>query len=176
MFGLTLDKLMLVAILAAVLIGPSRLPVYARQLADLLRSFRQFLEVTRVRAEQDLNLTREEWEALDPRRYDPRHVVREAFTEPASGTTAVAPAADPVDEPVDPRVVQAADIRPGQRYLVSGPAAHPRRILIASLPEDDPRRIAAEVVLEVEVAAPGEPESSERSAGSTVTGAATVAR
>lgn len=143
MFGLTLDKLLLVAILAGVLIGPTRLPAYTRQLAGVVRSFRDFLEVTRARAEEDLPLTREEWEALDPRRYDPRHVVREAFAEP--GHTEVVE--EPAEEATDPRIAEAADIRPGQRYLVSGPASHPRRILIASLPPDDPRRIAAEVEL-----------------------------
>lgn len=143
MLGLTLDKVLLVAILAGVLIGPTRLPAYTRQFAGMVRSFRDFLEVTRARAEEDLHLTREEWEALDPRRYDPRHVVREAFTRPAH-TEYVE---EPVEEAPDPRIAEAADIRPGQKYLVSGPAAHPIRILIASLPPDDPRRIAADVEL-----------------------------
>lgn len=174
MFGLTFDKLLLIAILTGFLIGPGRLPVYTRQLTDMLRSFRGFLEVTRTRAELDLNLNREEWEALDPRRYDPRHVVRKAFThQPPEAVTA---AAEPAADPVDPRVQQAADIRPGQKYLATGPASHPRRVLIASLPEDDPRRVAAKVVLEPGKVLPDEPDPAQALLGSTATGAATVAQ
>jgi sec-independent protein translocase protein TatB len=36
-----------------------------------------------------------------------------------------------------------ARIRPGQRYAVIGDSAHPRRILLASLPADDPLRLAS---------------------------------
>lgn len=164
MFGLTVDKLLLIAVLAGVLIGPSRLPAYTRQFADAVRSFRRFVEVSRARAEEDMgiSLTRAEWEALNPRQYDPRHLMREALTEPAPQSDQAAlrsdqptsPAAS--DAPVDGRLEQAATIRPGQKYLAIGSAAHPRRILLASLPEDDPRRIAAEVdhVTETEPQAP----------------------
>jgi len=39
---------------------------------------------------------------------------------------------------------QARHVRFGQKYLITGTAAHPRRILIEELAHDDPRRIAAE--------------------------------
>ena len=126
MFGLTFEKLFLVAIVAGLVIGPQRLPIYTHRLAELIRSVRSFVDASKARA--DL-------EALDVRQYDPRRIVREALTEPA--TTQPADEAD-LEE-------QASRVRPGQKYLVTGGSAHPRRILIDSLPEDDPRRLAAHV-------------------------------
>ena len=128
MFGLTFEKLFLVAIVAAVVIGPQRLPVYTARLAETIRALRGLVETSRTRAEAEMgvSLQRADWEALDPRRYDPRRVVLDALREPA-------PSAAP-----DP------DVRPGQRYVVTGSAAHPRRVRIDALPADDPRRVAAE--------------------------------
>lgn len=126
MFGLSFEKLFLVAIIAGLVIGPQRLPIYTHRLAELIRSVRSFVDASKARA--DL-------EALDVRQYDPRRVLREALTEPAT--------AQPADE-ADLKE-QASRVRPGQKYLVTGGAAHPRRILIESLPEDDPRCLAAQV-------------------------------
>lgn len=134
MFGLSFEKLFLVAIVAAVVIGPSRLPAYTRQLTEWLRSLKQLVETTKSQAEREWGgqLTRAEWEALDPRQFDPRRIVKEAMKDPDAEQVSHA---DLLDE--------AARIRPGQKYLVGGSAAHPQRIAIASLPDDDPRRIAA---------------------------------
>lgn len=83
MFGLTLEKLFVVAVLAAVIIGPSRLPGYAARLAELVRGVRAFVDSTRTRTESELGV------AIDPaqwhagiRQYDPRHIVRQALDEP----------------------------------------------------------------------------------------------
>lgn len=135
MFGLTFEKLFLVAIIAGVVIGPERLPLYAHKLGETVRALRGLVETSRaqVEAEMGVPLQREQWESLDLRQYDPRRIVREALEEP------VTPSADQaaIEE-------EARRVRPGQTYLVTGSAAHPRRTLIASLPADDPRRIAAE--------------------------------
>lgn len=139
MFGLTFEKLFLVAIIAAVVIGPQRLPAYAARLGELIRALRQAIDASRHTLAADVGVTAADLAALDPRRYDPRRIVREALADRPPTT---AEAASP-----DPEVLaQAARIRPGQRYLVTGSAAHPRRILLSSLPEDDPRRLAAEAV------------------------------
>lgn len=181
MFGVTIEKLFLVAMVAAVVIGPHRLAQYTRTLADTVRSLRGFVEATRSNAERELGmpLTRDEWQRLNLRQYDPRTIVREALelsrptvTSP-QGQTDEAPtprAAVPADRgSIDPIVHDTGDaltgaeslasspvdasasvgldrIRPGQRYLVVGGSGHPSRILLSSLPADDPRRIAAERV------------------------------
>lgn len=138
MFGLSFEKLFLVTIIAGLVIGPQRLPIYTHRLAELIGSFRSFLETSKTRAETEIGLTREELEALDVRQYDPRRIVRQALTEPA----AAQPPAEATETDLEE---QASRVRPGQKYLVTGSAAHPRRILIESLPEDDPRRLAAHV-------------------------------
>ncbi len=127
MFGLTFEKLFLVAVVAGVVLGPQRLPVYAHQLARTVRALRDFVESTRGSAEREMGLTT----SLDLKQYDPRRIVRDALNEPAIPAV--------TDEIAD----QARRVRPGQKYLTAGSAAHPRRILIESLPDDDPRRIAA---------------------------------
>ncbi|HPU13781.1 MAG TPA: hypothetical protein PLQ19_08310 [Aeromicrobium sp.] len=158
MFGLSFEKLLLVAIVAGVVIGPQRLPAYAQRLAEIVRSLRAFADAARVQAERELWLPvdRSEMDTLDLRQYDPRRIVREAWAE--AGTTApgpqegpeepdgpdVADPSSPADPVLDPAVLEEASrVRPGQRYLVTGSAAHPRRVLIDALPAEDPRRLAA---------------------------------
>lgn len=136
MFGLTFEKLFLVAIIAGLVIGPQRLPLYTHRLAELIRSLRRLVDSSKTRAEVELGVSRGDLGAWDVRQYDPRRIVREALTEPA--------AAQPADEATEADLEeQASRVRPGQKYLVTGGSAHPRRILIESLPEDDPRRLAA---------------------------------
>ncbi|MBZ5738618.1 hypothetical protein [Nocardioides mangrovi] len=148
MFGLTFEKLFLVAIIAGVVIGPQRLPVYAAKLAETIRALRGFVEDSRTRAETELGVTRAEWESLDLRQYDPRRVVRDALREPpAAAATDPEPEPDEeADAPLDAALLaEASRVRPGQQYVVTGSAAHPRRVRIDALPADDPRRVAAQM-------------------------------
>lgn len=138
MFGLTIEKLFLVAIIAGFVLGPSRLPGYAHGLGRAVRTVRHFVETTRSAAEDEMGvpLRRSEWESIDLRQYDPRRIVSDALrdTEPLRET----------HSPSEELLADAARVRPGQKYLITGPASHPRRILIDSLPQHDPRRIAAQ--------------------------------
>ncbi|WP_159500140.1 hypothetical protein [Microbacterium sp. 18062] len=92
MFGLTAEKLVLVLIIAAVVIGPRRLPGYARTLADVVRSLRSTFEAARTQAEAEtgIPLDRAQWQSLDPRRYDPRQIVRNALIEAPTASSAPA--------------------------------------------------------------------------------------
>jgi sec-independent protein translocase protein TatB len=140
-FGLTFEKLFLVALVAGLVIGPQRLPIYTRKLAETLRSLKRLVEATRTEAERELGatLTLAEWEALDPRQYDPRRIVRDALRDERAEKNGPA-----IGETERLLAQQASRVQPGQKYLATGSAAHPRRILIDSLPPDDPRRIAAQ--------------------------------
>lgn len=115
MLGLTFDKLMVIAVIAAVLIGPKRLPAYASKLAALVKRFREFANTAqdRVKAELGDDADLLDWRTLDPRQYDPRRIIREALTDdpPGKGTTTVAP-------PIDPVPVKAAPSKEAQE----GPA------------------------------------------------------
>lgn len=101
MFGLTFEKLFLVALLAAVIIGPHRLPDYAGRAAALLRRATAFAADARHRAEEEAGVAvlREDWRALDPRQYDPRRIIREAWADAEAGAV---PRGSAVDEAVVP--------------------------------------------------------------------------
>ncbi|GAA1941166.1 Sec-independent protein translocase TatB [Agromyces allii] len=84
-FGLTFEKLLLIGIIAAVLVGPTRLPAYATALAGFVKKVRAFATTTtaQVRDELGPEFSDEDWRALDPRRYDPRSIMRAALTDDA---------------------------------------------------------------------------------------------
>jgi sec-independent protein translocase protein TatB len=91
-FGLTFDKLLIIAIIAVFLIGPDRLPGYAAQLARLVKSLRGMADGAKERMREEMGPEFDEvdWKKLDPRQYDPRRIIREALVDE------VAPAAKPV--------------------------------------------------------------------------------
>ena len=96
-FGLTPDKLIIIAVIAVFLIGPDRLPGYAAQLARLVRSLRGLADGAkdRMREEMGDDFDEVDWKKLDPRQYDPRRIIREALLEdPATPVVAERAAAD----------------------------------------------------------------------------------
>ncbi len=85
-WGLTIEKLLLIGLIAVILIGPDRLPGYAAQFGRLVRSLRDMANgaKTRMREEMGPDYDDVDWKKLDPRQYDPRRIIREALTdEPA---------------------------------------------------------------------------------------------
>lgn len=84
-FGLTIEKLLLIGVVAALIIGPERLPRYAEQLAHLARRARDMLQGARSRMRDEMGEEFDEvdWRKLDPRQYDPRRIIREALLEDA---------------------------------------------------------------------------------------------
>jgi sec-independent protein translocase protein TatB len=96
-FGLTFDKLLIIALIAVFLIGPDRLPGYAAQLGRLARSLRDMANGAkdRMREEMGPDFDEVDWSTLDPRKYDPRRIIREALLEDdkAAATAATAAAA-----------------------------------------------------------------------------------
>ncbi|GEL95689.1 Sec-independent protein translocase TatB [Cellulomonas composti] len=107
MFDINGAELVVILLVAAVVIGPHRLPGYAEQLADLVRRGRAWLSETRTRIDAESGDLGVDWEALDPRRYDPRRIVREALLEP--------------DQPVA-TATAAAGAWPGSRGRTTGSA------------------------------------------------------
>jgi len=95
-FGLTFDKLLIIAVIAVFLIGPDRLPGYAAQLGRLARSLRDMANGAkdRMREEMGPEFDEVDWTTLDPRKYDPRRIIREALLEdqPTTATTGTATA------------------------------------------------------------------------------------
>lgn len=83
MFGINGAEFLVLLVVAVVVVGPERLPRYAEQLAHAVRRFRAFVGDAKERVATELGDDADlDWEALDPRRYDPRRIVREALLEP----------------------------------------------------------------------------------------------
>jgi sec-independent protein translocase protein TatB len=100
-FGLTPDKLIIIAVIAVFLIGPDRLPGYAAQLARIVRALRGMADGAkdRMREEMGPEFDEVDWTKLDPRQYDPRRIIRDALLEdPAAATVTAATAATLVGE------------------------------------------------------------------------------
>lgn len=95
-FGLTIEKLLLIAVIAGLLIGPERLPAYARTLARLTTRTRDLVRGARSRMKEEMGPEFDEvdWRRLDPRQYDPRRIIREALLDdpPVASAAAGAPA------------------------------------------------------------------------------------
>lgn len=105
MFGINGAELVVLLLLAAVLVGPERLPGYAEQLAGWVRALRATVSGAKDRLSAELGEDDVDWAALDPRKYDPRRIVREALTEPSP----YAPYAPHAPRAPRPR------LRPGER-------------------------------------------------------------
>ncbi|MBX3311464.1 MAG: twin-arginine translocase TatA/TatE family subunit [Microbacteriaceae bacterium] len=95
MFGLTFEKLLLIGLVALFLIGPDRLPQAAQSFAKLIKKLKGFADTAKERMQEELGDEFEEvkWEQLDPRKYDPRRIIRDALLSdpetPASPTPLV---------------------------------------------------------------------------------------
>ncbi|MBU4213893.1 MAG: Sec-independent protein translocase TatB [Actinobacteria bacterium] len=105
MIGINGGEFLILLVIAAIVIGPERLPGYAEQLASFVRRGRVLLRDTRERVSSEFGDAGNDldWEALDPRRYDPRRIVREALAEDLT-----APAARPVPRPATTAATTAA--------------------------------------------------------------------
>jgi sec-independent protein translocase protein TatB len=94
MFGLTFDKIFIVGIIAAFLIGPARLPEYSAKLARLVKGVRALASEAQSRLKDEVGEEFDDldWKKLDPRQYDPRNIIREALREePATEVTISTP-------------------------------------------------------------------------------------
>lgn len=82
-FGLTFDKLLLIAVIAVFLLGPERLPALASQLARAVKSLKAFAgqAKSRMRDEMGPDFDDIDWKKLDPRQYDPRRIIRDALED-----------------------------------------------------------------------------------------------
>ncbi|WP_407344307.1 twin-arginine translocase TatA/TatE family subunit [Pengzhenrongella phosphoraccumulans] len=83
MFGINGSEFVLLLLVAVIVVGPERLPRYAEQLGAWVRTLRGFLRNAKERVDEELGEQAGDvdWTALDPRRYDPRRIVREALLD-----------------------------------------------------------------------------------------------
>jgi sec-independent protein translocase protein TatB len=81
--GLSIDKFLVILVIALVLLGPERLPIYAKKLGQLVKNIRRMSESAkdRLREEMGDEFDEVDWKQLDPRQYDPRRIIRDAIEE-----------------------------------------------------------------------------------------------
>lgn len=81
MFGISLEKFVFIALIAVLVIGPSRLPEYAAKLGRLIREVRRMANGAQEQLKEQLgpDFQDVDWKKLDPRQYDPRRIIREAL-------------------------------------------------------------------------------------------------
>lgn len=136
MFGLTIEKLFLVALIAAVIIGPRRLPEYARRLGALVRRVTLLAGDAARRAEQETGVAsiRQDWTALDPRQYDPRRIIRDAW---AAGESAEPREQVPIvtenaltEDSASADAADDARPEPEGAWITAGSSGHPRRVWV----------------------------------------------
>ncbi|WP_285137560.1 twin-arginine translocase TatA/TatE family subunit [Microbacterium sp. lyk4-40-TSB-66] len=127
-FGLTIEKLMLIGLIAVMIIGPERLPAAAESLRRTIQQVRRLARTAQERVREELGpeVADVDWQRLDPRQYDPRRIIREALlTEPeappAAGATAAPAAVDESDPPTPPESRE------------SGSAPEPRTVAVEPL-------------------------------------------
>ena len=84
-FGLTIEKLLLIGVVAGLLIGPERLPRYVESLTKFAKRAREYVSTakTKMKDEMGSDFDDVDWRTLDPRQYDPRRIIREALLDDA---------------------------------------------------------------------------------------------
>ena len=81
--GLTLDKIFVILLIALFVVGPDKLPLYAKKLGEFVRSIKRMANGAkdRLRDEMGPEFDEVDWKQLDPRQYDPRRIIRDALIE-----------------------------------------------------------------------------------------------
>lgn len=64
-----------------VIVGPQRLPDLTRQIVQWVRQARRWVEDSRSTVEDEMGIAIEDLRKYDPRQYDPRRIIREAWDD-----------------------------------------------------------------------------------------------
>ena len=80
MFGLSGEKLLILGLIAVFVLGPDKLPHYAKQLANFIKSLKKMADGAKGQLQSEIG-EELDWKQLDPRKYDPRRIIREALAE-----------------------------------------------------------------------------------------------
>ncbi|MBE9405143.1 twin-arginine translocase TatA/TatE family subunit [Brachybacterium sp. p3-SID1565] len=62
-----------------IIIGPQRLPEYTRNIVRWVRDVRRWVEDSRATVEDEMGIAIDDLRKYDPRQYDPRRIIREAW-------------------------------------------------------------------------------------------------
>ena len=62
-----------------IIIGPQRLPEYTRNIVRWVRDVRRWVDDSRATVEDEMGIAIDDLRTYDPRQYDPRRIIREAW-------------------------------------------------------------------------------------------------
>lgn len=96
--GLSVEKVVVLGVLAGVLLGPDRLARIVAECRRMLQTLRRKTDGARdaIREELGSEVADIDWQRLDPRRYDPRRIIADTLLAPAE-PAASRPRTDPLD-------------------------------------------------------------------------------
>lgn len=82
--GINGAELIILIVLALLILGPEKLPDYARKMTQWIRHVRQMAEGAKAQFKEETGTDFDEidWRRYDPRQYDPRRIIKEALAEP----------------------------------------------------------------------------------------------
>ncbi len=86
MFDINGQEFVILLLVAIVVIGPDRLPRYAREFRGWVTKARDLLADARAAIRDEIGDT-VDFAVLDPRHYDPRHIVKDVLAEPAAASS-----------------------------------------------------------------------------------------
>jgi len=100
MIEISFAKVIVLVIIAALVLGPTKLPEYAAKLGRVIRELRRMASGAQEQIRQEIGpeFDNFDWRKMDPRQYDPRRIIREALIEeettpaPPSNTQPARPA------------------------------------------------------------------------------------
>lgn len=72
-------EIVVLLIVFLVVVGPQRLPDVTRQLVQWVRQARRWVDDSRSTVEDEMGIAIEDLRKYDPRQYDPRRIIREAW-------------------------------------------------------------------------------------------------
>ena len=102
MFGINASEFLVLLAVAALVLGPERMPQYTQQLTRLIRELRRMAQGAQEKVREELGPEFDEvdWRALDPRQYDPRRIVRDALSDAVDLDDPLGMKQKPRDKPV----------------------------------------------------------------------------
>jgi len=83
LFGINGSEFIVLAVLAVVILGPEKLPEYAKKLANLVKEVRRMANGAKEQLREEVGdeVADIDWKKLDPRQYDPRRIIKEALID-----------------------------------------------------------------------------------------------
>lgn len=115
MIDISVEKVALLLIIAVLVLGPTKLPEYAKKLGRLIRELRRMASGAQEKIRQELGPDFQDidWSKMDPRQYDPRRIIREALLEEETLPEPAAPIQTP--PPASPPARPAVRLAAGQK-------------------------------------------------------------